>query len=114
MKHLIFGLMLSVFMTGCQTSAPACTKILSEFYEEAASDDMNMDVRVDDVRKVFIVFNTKSAKALCFNTSGADYYRATTCTSNSVNVGACRWKDGRYMGYAYGDLTPQDLLEGVK
>jgi hypothetical protein len=103
-----------MFINGCQTSAPACTKILSDFYKEAASDGMNMDVKVEENRKVFLVFNNKDVRMLCFNASGADYYKATNCASNARDIGACRWKDGRYMGYAYGDATPQDLLEGIK
>ena len=114
MRRIIVMIPFMLLINGCQTSAPACTKVLSDFYRDAADDNMNMEVKVEENRKIFVVFNNKDVRMLCFNSSGADYYKSTNCASNARDSGACRWKDGRYMGYAYGDATPQDLLEGVK
>lgn len=117
MKKII-TLILGLFLVSCQTTPPPCTKILRDFYIETASHDMNMDIDApkrdtNAGRMQFVAFNESKVMVLCLIETGVTF-EAAHCVSGTISKGACRYKEGRYMGYSYGEASASDLVKGIK
>jgi hypothetical protein len=109
-KVLLFVVLV---LNGCSTIQP-CTKVLRDFYSDAASDNMDMGKNaIEENRMIFGAFNKDKVQVLCLIGTNASF-AATKCASGTTHQGVCRYKDGRFMGYSYGEASASDLMQDVK